>query len=133
MLTLPRRDESGPVVQAFTARSRLHRWEGTRSGKQQTSGDFSFGAHGGAGWLQRFRLVSAVPLGPLRLLATFRFFNGYRQSAITDQNGFYSIPGLIDGTADLVVSKTGYGKISRKRSLNGDARLDFQLDRVSAR
>jgi hypothetical protein len=55
------------------------------------------------------------------------------QGATTDQNGFYRIDGLIDGTSDLVVSKTGYGKISRKLPLSGDTRLDFQLDRGSAR
>jgi hypothetical protein len=55
------------------------------------------------------------------------------QDATTDQNGFYRIYGLIDGTSDLVVGKTGYEKISRKLSLNGDAQLDFQLVRGSAR
>ena len=55
------------------------------------------------------------------------------QDAITNENGFYRISGLIDGTSDLVVSKAGYGKISRKLPLSGDTRLNFQLDRGSAR
>jgi hypothetical protein len=55
------------------------------------------------------------------------------QDATTDQNGFYRIDGLIDGTSDLVVGKIGYEKISRQLSLNGDAILDFQLLRRSGR
>ena len=49
------------------------------------------------------------------------------QNGVTDQDGFYRISGLVEGTDDVVVMKEGYQQESRKVTINGDMRLEIQL------
>lgn len=51
------------------------------------------------------------------------------QEARTDQNGYYKIQGLIDGTDQVSVGKQGYQTVTRSLTLRGDVRLDFELVR----
>jgi hypothetical protein len=50
------------------------------------------------------------------------------QSARSDENGFYSVRGLIDGVDDVLVLKAGYQQAeARQLQLNGDRQLDFRI------
>jgi hypothetical protein len=51
------------------------------------------------------------------------------QAARTDQNGYYKIQGLIDGTDEVSVGKQGYQTVTISLALRGDLRLDFELVR----
>jgi len=53
---------------------------------------------------------------------------GWR-SATTDQDGLYRIPGLIDGTDSVQVSKDGYVTQQTRLTTGGDTRFDVQLVR----
>ena len=54
--------------------------------------------------------------------------SGYR-AAMTDRNGFYSIPGLFTVRAPIHLTKDGYDKRDTRVSINGDTRFDIQLVR----
>lgn len=53
---------------------------------------------------------------------------GY-QRAVTDENGFYTIPGLPEGTDVVYASKPGYRSTSTELTLKGDRQFDIALTR----
>jgi hypothetical protein len=72
--------------------------------------------------------TSAGP-APVAGASVYRSVPGGWQNGVTDETGRYSIPGLIDGTAEVVVDKQGYQRFSQQVALNGDTRLDIELGR----
>jgi Carboxypeptidase regulatory-like domain len=50
--------------------------------------------------------------------------------AMTDSNGFYSIPGLPRTTRSIVISKPGYVSETKLVSMSSDTKLDVELERV---
>jgi hypothetical protein len=53
-----------------------------------------------------------------------------RQYAMTDGNGFYSIPGLRGASNSVSASKAGYVTGTRILAISGDTQLDIRLDRI---
>ena len=51
------------------------------------------------------------------------------QYAETDQSGFYSMPGIIEGTAQVYISKDGYAQAATQLDVRNDLRFDVQLVR----
>lgn len=49
----------------------------------------------------------------------------YRQDALTDQNGLYSMTGLYEGSSSITTSRDGYDTDTRKATISGDVRLDI--------
>jgi hypothetical protein len=53
------------------------------------------------------------------------------QSAITDANGFYSIPGVRVSTAFVTVIKDGYVQVNTPLTATTDTRLDLRVVRIA--
>ena len=76
-------------------------------------------------------LTELTPSGPVPLSGVQvwrRVTTGGRFTA-TDKDGLYSMPGLIDGTDTVLMSKDGYQSHSQTLTTNGDTRFDVQLVR----
>ena len=58
------------------------------------------------------------------------FLEGTTSGAITNEYGFYSITAE-EGDYNLVVSYVGYANISKKVSLNGNQKIDFEISEAS--
>jgi hypothetical protein len=52
--------------------------------------------------------------------------------ARTDRNGFYEIPGLIDGTGRVEMWKAGFEKHAGSVAITGHTRFDIELAEVSS-
>jgi hypothetical protein len=50
--------------------------------------------------------------------------------ALTDANGFYSIPGLRAMSNSVTVTKPGYESGTRTVTIDGDTKLDLRVDRI---
>ena len=74
-------------------------------------------------------LTVLTPMGPVPLsgVNVYRGVTTGWRSATTDKDGLYSIPGLIDGTDTVSVSKEGYQTHSQNLTMKGDTRFDIQL------
>ena len=53
-----------------------------------------------------------------------------QQRAVTDVNGFYSIPGLYATSSSVTASKPGYVTDTRRLTISGDTQLDIVVGRV---
>lgn len=76
-------------------------------------------------------LTELTPMGPVPLsgVNVWRRVTTGGRFTTTDKDGLYRIPGLIDGTDTVLLSKEGYQSHSQKLPVNGDTRFDVQLVR----
>jgi len=76
-------------------------------------------------------VTELTPIGPVPLsgVDVYRAVTTGWRSATTDKDGLYRIPGLIDVTDKVSVSKEGYQSNSQNLTMNGDTRFDVQLVR----
>jgi carboxypeptidase family protein len=76
-------------------------------------------------------VTEMTPGGPVPLegVSVYRLVISGWRNATTDNNGFYQIPGLIDGVAEVQAVIDGYRALETEVSINGDTRFDFELTR----
>jgi len=66
---------------------------------------------------------------PVEGAGVSRLVGGGWRAAKSDENGFYQIPGLYDGTAMVVARKEGYEAVDVAVTIKGDTRYDVELVR----
>ena len=71
------------------------------------------------------------PAGPVPVEGAYvaRAAVGGWQSAKTDKDGFYAIPGLFNASREVESGKSGYVTLKRTVIVSGDTRLDITLTR----
>jgi Carboxypeptidase regulatory-like domain len=77
------------------------------------------------------QVTEMTPSGPIPVTGAGVYLgvvSGYRD-AVTDNNGFYQIQGLVKTTAEIFAGAAGYQNQKQQLTINGDTRLDFQLVR----